>query len=132
MSNKISKNFSRRLANGKPECECHCGCGLTVQVQTHIDRRQRMRDIYGKPMILTSSTRCRNHPAELSKSEKKRETASHPKGYADDIQALTGGERMALFGAAYEAGYRRIGINVKVGFIHIDDDPDKLPSIWVY
>lgn len=91
-----------------------------------------MRDFYGKPITPTSSTRCRDHPAEKKKTKEKQESASHPKGYADDIPAPTGGERIAIVRAALEAGYRRIGINAEKGFIHLDDDPDKLPSLWIY
>lgn len=126
MSTRVSKNFTFE------ELCCKCGCGLIVNIPSHVARRQRMRDFYGKPIIPTSSTRCRNHPAEISKTKANQETASHPKGYADDISAPTGGERAMLVAAAIQAGYRRIGINVKKGFIHLDDDPSKLPNIWVY
>ena len=121
----VSKNFSSH------ELSCK-HCGQLINVPSHVARRQRMREIYGKPISPTSSYRCRNHPDELSKTPEKQETASHPKGYADDIPAPTSGERMALAGAAYEAGFRRIGINVEKGFIHVDDDPDKLPALFVY
>lgn len=126
MSTRVSKNFT------VAELSCKCGCGLIVNIPSHVERRQRMRDLYGKPLTPTSSYRCRNHPDEKKKTPEKQESASHPKGYADDFPAPTGGERAAIVAAAIEAGYRRIGINIKKGFIHLDDDPDKLPSVWVY
>lgn len=118
----ISKNFSSQ------ELQCKCGCGFVVIVDSHVERRQLLRDIYRKPIILTSSTRCE----KKNKAVGGKPTSSHLTGYADDVSAPTGGERIAIVAAAIEAGYRRIGIDKVHGFIHLDDDPDKLPSLWIY
>lgn len=121
MSTKVSRNFTVE------ELACKCGCGLIVRNEVHIKRRQRMRDIYGKPFTPTSSTRCEAH----NKSVGGKYTSSHLIGIADDIPAHSSGQKFALVSAALEAGFNRIGIGDN--FVHIDSDQSKSPDvIWTY
>ena len=50
-------------------------------------------------------------------------------GYAADIAATTSTARFNITQALIEAGFNRIGISAKGGFIHVDSDPDKSPGV---
>jgi uncharacterized protein YcbK (DUF882 family) len=115
----ISRNFN------KSEVSCP-DCRLFIENLDHISRRQLMRDIYGKPMRVTSSTRCRKHNEEVGGKD----TSSHLKGVADDISASDGGEIFLLVKAAMDAGFKRIGIAKT--FVHVDSDDSKPDWIWTY
>ena len=53
-------NFSRK------EIECSCGCGGVIEDEVFLNNLQRLRGIYGRPMILTSAYRCPEYNASVS------------------------------------------------------------------
>ena len=117
----LTRNFNRS------EVACKCGCGYVVINRVHIERRQRMRDIYGKPISPTSSSRCTDHNHAVGGSR----TSSHLFGVADDYPAESSRDKFEVVTAALEAGFNRIGIGKD--FVHVDSDPDKSPDvIWEY
>lgn len=97
-------------------------------------RLQRLRAIYGKPMIVTSGYRDPSHPAEARKSK----SGAHAKGRAVDI-AVTGADALRIIEVAQLLRFTGIGVQQKGGgrFIHLDDceterDGIARPAIWSY
>ena len=89
-----------------------------------------MREIYGYPIKITSSYRSPDHPIEAAKKE----PGEHSYGAAGDIVSDGGGKTFRLVKAAIEAGFTRIGVSRKKGFIHLGigypGAPEK--TIWTY
>jgi uncharacterized protein YcbK (DUF882 family) len=90
----------------------------------------KMREIYGYPIKITSSYRSPEHPIEAAKKE----PGEHSYGAAVDIVSDGGGKTFRLVKAAIETGFTRIGISRKRGFIHLGigypGAPEK--TIWTY
>lgn len=92
------------------------------------------RSISGIPYIINSGVRTKSHNTEINGSP----TSSHvveiddPKSvcYAVDIKCLTGQARIAILTGLLLAGFKRIGIGKD--FIHADNDPNKVNSVWLY
>ena len=89
-----------------------------------------MREIYSYPIKITSSYRSPDHPIEAAKKE----PGEHSYGAAVDIVSDGGGKTFRLVKAAIEAGFTRIGVSRKKGFIHLGigypGAPEK--TIWTY
>ena len=75
----------------------------------------KMREIYGYPIKITSSYRSPEHPIEAAKEN----PGEHAYGAAVDIVSDSGGKTFRLVKAAIEVGFTRIGISRKKGFIHL-------------
>ncbi len=91
-----------------------------------------VRELYGKPITITSSYRGPDHPIE---SAKPNGPGVHSLGVAVDIAAIGGTETLELVRAAIATGFERIGISRKKNFIHLDiadKTHAKTKSIWVY
>ena len=102
------------------------GTGAKMQAE-FINRLQKMRDVYGKPMKITSGYRTELHNAKVKGAT----NSPHLRGWAADIAATTGRERMQLIQAAIEVGFNRIG--VAKTFIHVDCDPSlDFDVMWLY
>lgn len=87
----------------------------------------RIRDIVGEPLIITSGYRSESWNAKVGGVE----GSSHTKGLAVDISIRNSRMRFKLINALIEVGINRIGI--ADNFIHIDIDPDKHKNvIWTY
>ena len=110
-------------------------CGLMEIPQASIDRLQRVRDRYGKPMKLSSGYRCPAHNAAVSGTGT---TGPHTKG-AFDV-TVSGPEAFLLLTIALQEGFTGIGVSQKgpheKRFIHLDDLVDEpgqpRPTIWSY
>ena len=83
------------------------------------------------PFVITSGYRCEAHNARVGGRQKSHSSkgSSHMYGYAADIAATTSTARFQITQALIEAGFSRIGISAKGGFIHVDSDPDKSPGV---
>jgi zinc D-Ala-D-Ala carboxypeptidase len=97
-----------------------------------MSRLQTLRDMYGKPMIITSGFRDRSHPVEARKVT----TGAHVLGRAADV-AVQGADALRLIVLAAEAGFTGIGVQQKGAgrFIHLDDVPGNQlprPHVWSY
>ena len=91
-----------------------------------------MRDLYGKPITITSSYRGPDHPIEAAKPNG---PGVHSLGVAVDIAAVGGTNTLELVRAAIAVGFERIGISRKKNFIHLDiadKTHQRTKSIWVY
>ena len=58
----LSKNFSRL------EVQCPCGCGANKISSILIEKLQKVRNIIGNPIIITSGVRCKFYNASIKAS----------------------------------------------------------------
>jgi zinc D-Ala-D-Ala carboxypeptidase len=122
----MTKNFSAG------ELACKCGCGMLPR-QSSVERLQRVRDRFMRPMKLTSAARCARHNQRVSTSGP---NGPHTTGQAFDI-AVSGAHALRLLQIALEEGFTGVGIQQKgIGrFIHIDDiegGSHPRPNLWSY
>ena len=97
-----------------------------------LEKLDDLRELYGKPIIITSSYRGPEHPIEAAKPGG---PGVHSFGVAVDIASVGGTTTLELVRAAIAAGFERIGISRKKNFIHLDiadKTHHKTKSIWVY
>lgn len=121
------------------ELRCSC-CGVNGMAQEHIDKMQRIRDIYyattGKGLIVTSAYRCPKHNLEVSETGS---NGPHTTGYAMDFLAH-GAEALLLISIAYQNGMTGFGVAQKgpreTRIVHLDSLPNKAgqprPWVWTY
>jgi uncharacterized protein YcbK (DUF882 family) len=111
------------------------GSAAAVMDHDFLTMLDHARSIAGISFRITSGYRTPSHNAYVggvspSNSSK---GSSHLYGYAADIAAPTSRERYIITKALLEAGFTRIGISGKNGFIHVDNDPEKDDRcIWTY
>ena len=125
----LSKNFSSL------EIQCPCGCGADRISSVLIDKLQKIRDITGKPMTITSGVRCEFYNASINASM----SSSHIPdengiGKAVDIACTNSIYRYELVGVTQNF-FHRIGVagNEKGNFLHLDVDRSKAQEVlWVY
>lgn len=113
------------------ESEFRCKhCGKVDMQPAFMDKLQRLRTAYGKPMIISSGYRCPKHPVEAKKSS----PGAHASGQAADI-AVQGNDAYQVLQLAMAAGFTGIGVQQKGGgrFLHLDTltDPPR-PNVWSY
>ena len=109
--------------------------GKNGMAASFMQRLQKLRTEYGKPMVISSGYRDKTHPVE----EKKAKAGAHSTGHACDIRVY-GGRVNELLALAIKHGFTGIGINQKGNhssrFIHLDDLPDMSgqprPWVWSY
>ena len=90
---------------------------------------QAARDLYGKPMQITSGCRCVKHNRNVGGAA----NSAHISGMAADIATPTGTERYEIIKVLLACGFGRIGINFKKNFVHADVDESKPhPTIFSY
>ncbi len=120
---QLSKNFTSE------EFACQCGCGYDTPNPELIRMLQVARDIYGKPMIISSGCRCIKHNRNVGGTA----NSAHIPGKAADILTPTGADRYSIIKALIQAGFKRLGINFNKKFIHVDIDHSKPhPTIFSY
>jgi len=120
---KLSKNFD------SSEFACKCGCGYDTPNPELIRMLQAARDLYGKPMRITSGCRCIKHNRNVGGTA----NSAHISGMAVDIATPTGESRYLIIESLMAAGFKRIGINFKQRFVHADiDDSKPHPTIFSY
>jgi uncharacterized protein YcbK (DUF882 family) len=72
----LSRNFSRK------ELECPC-CGSYIENKELVDLLQAIRDFAGRPVVVSSGTRCAKRNASLKNSAS---NSGHLTGEAADIR----------------------------------------------
>ena len=90
---------------------CPCGCGANKISSVLIEKLQKVRNIIGKPMIITSGVRCEFYNTSIKASM----NSSHiPDGYgignAVDISCTNSKHRYELVEVAQKF-FNRIGIS---------------------
>ena len=111
------------------EMACH-GSGELGIIPEFMDRLERLRASYGKPMPITSGYRSEAHNRAVGGAP----NSLHLKGRAVDI-SVRGRDALELIVLAHGLGFSGIGVNQKGGgrFIHIDDsDGPNRPALWSY
>ena len=96
-----------------------------------LEMLDELRELYGKPIKITSDYRGPDHPIEAAKET----PGVHSYGVAVDIASVGGTTTLELVRAAIAVGFERIGISRKKNFIHIDIADKthfKVKSIWTY
>ena len=108
------------------EFKCPC-CGEVSISAFLLHKLNKIREAFGKPMIVSSGYRCKARNFEVGGKP----NSAHRKGMAADIQCFSSHDRMLLIRLALEAGFTRIGVGED--FIHLDVDT-LLPQevLWVY
>ena len=97
-----------------------------------LEKLDQLREEYGKAIIITSSYRGADHPIEAAKPNG---PGTHSYGIAVDIASVGGNTTLELVTAAIKVGFKRIGINRKNNFIHLDladRTHGRSPSLWHY
>ena len=125
----LSRDFSRY------EIKCSCGCDAKWISPELIEKLQHVRDIIGRPIIITSGVRCEFFNASINASM----NSSHiPDGYgignAVDIACSHSQHRYELVEVAQKF-FKRIGIagEGKGNFVHLDVDKAKAQEVlWTY
>ena len=115
------------------EFVCKCGCGRADMKESFMGRLQRIRDVYRRPMTITSGYRCSDYNARISNTGR---AGPHTTGRAVDI-AVSGENAFRLLTAAMSRDVRGIGLKQHglhgKRFIHLDDLEGSLrPRVWTY
>lgn len=94
-----------------------------------MEKLQRIRQVYGKPMTITSGFRSKRHPIEAKKTHSNGE---HTQGNCADIACTISSDRFELINLALANGITRIGI--AKSFLHFGIGGKGLPNnvIWEY
>ena len=125
----LSKNFS------KLEVQCPCGCGANKISSVLIEKLQKVRNIIGRPIIITSGVRCEFYNTSIKASLNSSHIPDeHGIGKAVDIACLNSKDRYELVEVAQKF-FKRIGISGGSygGFIHLDVDRSKVQEVmWLY
>ena len=95
-----------------------------------LDKLDKLRELYGKPITITSSYRSPEHPIEAAKSS----PGEHSYGAAVDIASVGGEATFLLVKYAIEVGFTRIGVSRKSNFIHLGLGYPGAPDVtlWTY
>ena len=120
---KLTKHFN------KEQFTCKCGCGYNNISLQLVDMLQQARSNLNIPFIITSGCRCVKH----NNKEGGVSNSSHLYGLAVDIQYTSLRNLYSMIHMLLNAGFKRIGINFKQHFIHVDIDYKKpYPCIYTY
>ena len=125
----LSKNFS------KLEIMCPCSCGADKISPVLIEKLQKVRNIIGRPIIITSGVRCEFYNASIKASMNSSYIPDdHGIGNAVDIACTNSKDRYELVELAQKF-FKRIGISGDSygGFVHLDVDRSKVQEVmWLY
>ena len=97
--------------------ELYCPCCKKEGIKSELlDRLQVLRDMYGKPMIITSAYRCKIHNQKVGGVQ----NSQHVRGRAVDISTakMSAEEKHKLLKLASTLEFK--GIGVYKGFFHLD------------
>ena len=112
----------------KEEFDCKV-TGENNMQHEFMEKLQRIRNVYGKAMKVTSGFRSVKHPVEARKTHSNGE---HTQGYCADIYCDNSADRYTLISLALTNGVTRIG--VAKNFLHLGIGGKGLPNnvIWDY
>lgn len=94
-----------------------------------MDKLQELRNLYGKPIIITSGYRSPKHSIEASKDK----PGPHSTGLACDIAVGPGEDVHELLDLAFTLRFAGIGVsqrNARPRFVHLDLCERK--AVWSY
>ncbi len=125
------KNFSRT------EFLCKCGCGRADMDPGFMANLQKVRQYFGRALVVTSGFRCPDHNDAVSHSGR---DGPHTTGRAVDL-AIAGEDAFFVIQEAIESGeFTGVGVKQKGAwggrFIHLDnlenDAGSPRPRVWSY
>jgi uncharacterized protein YcbK (DUF882 family) len=109
------------------EFKCKCGkCGDPKMDSDFLEMLDNAREISDVGYTIVSGYRCPVHNKAVGST-----STNHVRGRASDIKAVDGPTRGKILRGLYKAGFVRIGISFKGGFIHADSN-DGPESCWPY
>jgi zinc D-Ala-D-Ala carboxypeptidase len=114
------------------ELACRCGCGLLPPPDFRA-KLERLRERFGKPLIVTSGARCAMYNELVSGTGY---NGPHTKRACDF--GVQGADALHLIDLALEQGFTGIGVQQKGKgrFVHVDDLPNEpgqpRPTLWSY
>jgi zinc D-Ala-D-Ala carboxypeptidase len=120
-----------------PAKEWACkGSGRIVVVEQFLDKFEKLRQMWGAPLIINSGYRSPAHNATVSETGS---NGPHTTGRAVDIR-IYGEHAFAVVHLALQLGFTGVGISQKGDqakrFVHLDDlhrtDGYPRPTIWSY
>ena len=107
------------------EMQCKCGnCDGGSMDKYFMQKLQRIRDAYDKPMKVNSGCRCEAY----NKTSGGSLLSMHLQGRAADIECIEGASKFKLMMIAIGAGMNGIGIGKE--FLHFDDREHQ--TLWTY
>jgi len=114
------------------EYQCPCGCGLSNIHDNALFFFDRIREVYGKPMIVTSGCRCKEHNIKIGGAKKSPHTPQEDGyTYALDIAIDNSRDRHDFITAAVRVGCNRWAYTKS--FVHLDFSPyHDQDVVWVY
>lgn len=115
---QLSPNFN------ESEFACKC-CGVAKVDPELVAKLQAARDIYWKPMRITSGYRCPRHNKAVGGVP----NSYHVQGQAADV-LCSPGDWDEMVSAFESAGFLRIGQYRNKGFIHVDVGSSPSPATW--
>lgn len=123
MNTKITRNFTLR------EISCNCGrnnCNAKSVNGVAVERLQKLRDLFDKPMVITSGVRCTYWNSAVGGKPH----SLHLDGKAFDIYVPNSGDRFLIVYLAMSVGFT--GIGVAENFVHIDIRERGKRKLWTY
>lgn len=132
--NALVTDWSLYPSFPKWETDCRHTGGNMMRAST-MARLQKLRDLYGQPMTISSGWRATTHPEEA----KKLRPGVHNKGCAVDVKVY-GGDARRLVALAIEVGFTGIGVSqlssnpYGARFLHLDDyeGDENTPRPWMW
>lgn len=116
----LTKNFSIQ------EMVCKCGCRSRGMDLYFMNMLQRLRNLYGKPMKITSGFRCELWNAKVGGVD----GSMHTLGLAADVSCNNSIDRADLVRFALECNFKTI--IVAKNYVHLDNGHYKKQRIIVY
>lgn len=126
-----------KTANFNPQSDpkllCTCGhpdCDRRSVDQFSLDRAQRMREDFGRPMLVNSAGRCPHHPNEVHKSA----PGDHALCRAIDFACDNALDETRIKVLAGRFGATRVAGTWRDGFVHVawtETDRTDVPT-WGY
>ena len=107
------------------DCPSEPGSGVNME-RNFLRLLDKARGIADVPFKINSGFRTVEHNTAVGGVN----GSSHTLGWAADIHCTNSQARIKIVAALIEVGFRRIGVSKS--FIHVDNDPSKVDSIWLY
>lgn len=123
--------MTEHFTDAELSCSCCKVCGFNSGT---LARLERVRELFGKPMALSSAYRCPKHNAKVSHTGTH---GPHTTGQAVDV-VVAGSDALRLIKIAVDCGFTGVGVKQSGAFdsrfIHLDDlgAGYPRPSVWSY
>lgn len=115
---QISKNFT--------DVELWCPHCRKLPKSELITKLQEFRDVWGKPLRITSGYRCKEHNDKIGGAP----NSKHVLGEAVDIACTDAADRYKMLALAFKLGWG--GIAYSKNFVHLDLRSVATPASWTY